>query len=510
MQLSDIFKAFTSQNNVTVSGSGESVSAQNTQLVKQFIQALTPGQIISGEVQEMSGDMLKLLVTQNGEQFSINAKLEQNIMLAMGKNILFQVKNTGGNVSLSPLYENLAMEKTATTALEQANIPVTEATLALTGTLMREGMPIDKESLTNMYQMVNQYGTEHLSEMVDLQKLQLPVTAENLEQMGNYKNMTHQLLQGLEEFSTELPQVLSGLAAEGKGDTASQLLKAVLEPMLATAPEVTENKENGKTVVTEQNLLLTGEGKEDGQEAKLPPTILKAVTGKELLQEVFDLLQRGEKVPIKELASDPRFTVALKEMMQQEYMLSPEETTKEKIKELYSKLGKQLQVVAEALDKTSLMDTGLGKNVSQMNQNVNFLNQINQMYAYIQLPLKMSESDAHGELYVYSNKKRLSSADGEVSALLHLDMDHLGPVDVYVAMCYEKVSTQFYLQDEEMLDFIEEHMDILTNRLKDRGYDMSVTASVRKSAEENSCMTELIKEHSNIPLLSTDSFDVRA
>lgn len=222
-------------------------------------------------------------------------------------------------------------------------------------------------------------------------------------------------------------------------------------------------------------------------------------------------MQKGEEVPIKELMKDERFSEAFKELMKQELMLSPEETTKEKIKDLYSKLGKQLQVVSEALDKSTLLDTNLGKNVTQMNQNVHFLNQMNQMYAYIQLPLKMSGNEAHGELYVYSNKKRLSSKDGEVSALLHLDMDHLGPVDVYVAMQYEKVSTQFYLKDEEMLDFINEHMDILTDRLKARGYDINVKMSVRNSAEEeNPCMKELLRTHSNIPLLATESFDVRA
>lgn len=52
-----------------------------------------------------------------------------------------------------------------------------------------------------------------------------------------------------------------------------------------------------------------------------------------------------------------------------------------------------------------------------MSQNVNFLNQMNQMYAYIQLPFKLSESNAHGELYVYSNKRNLAQKEGEVSAL---------------------------------------------------------------------------------------------
>ncbi|MBQ7919871.1 MAG: flagellar hook-length control protein FliK [Lachnospiraceae bacterium] len=509
MQLSDILKAFTGQNNISISG-GENISVSNPQLIKQFIQALTPGQIISGEVKDVTGDLLKLLVTQDSGQLMVSAKLDQNIALPTGKNILFQVKNTGSTLSLSPLYENMAMEKTGAMALEQAGIPVTEATLALTGTLMKEGMPIDKESLTNMYQQVTQYGQEQLSNLVDLQKLQLPISPENLEQMGNYKNMTHQLLQGLEQFSTELPKVLEGLVAEGKETIAGQVLKAVLEPLVVPSPE--EAVETFKAQPEQkETILLREDAPIMGKENSLPTELSKATDGKALLQEVVKLLQRGEDVPIKELVRDERFAEAIKEFQKQELMLSPEETTKEKIKELYSKLGKQLQVVSEALDKSTLLETNLGKNVTQMNQNVNFLNQMNQMYAYIQLPLKMSGNDAHGELYVYSNKKRLSSENGEVSALLHLDMDSLGPVDVYVAMQYEKVSTQFYLKDEEMLDFINDHMNILTDRLKARGYDMSVTTSVRSTTvEENTCMKELLSTHSNIPLLATESFDVRA
>lgn len=507
MQLSDILKAFVGQNNISVSGN-ETISAPNAQLLNQYIRALTPGQIISGEVTDISGDMLKLLVSHNGEQISIMAKLEQNIALQMGKSILFQVKNNGSALSLSPLYENMAMEKTATLALEQANIPVTEATLALTGTLMKEGMPIDKESLTNMYQQVTQFGEEQLSNIVDLQKLQLPISPENLEQMGDYKNMTHQLMQGIAQFSTELPLLLEGLATEGKVEDANQLLKAVLEPLLPSTEDIVQTDK--EQIPQKASILIREDEPVPVKESGLPAELSKAVGGKDFLHKVVELLQKGEELPIKELVKDERFTVAFKELLQQELMISPEETTKEKIKELYSKLGKQLQVVSEALEKSTLLETNLGKNITRMNQNVNFLNQMNQMYAYVQLPLKMSGNDAHGELYVYSNKKRLSSEDGEVSALLHLDMEYLGPVDVYVAMQYEKVSTQFYLQDEEMLDFIEEHMDILTNRLKERGYDMSVTTSVRNTGEENTCMKELLRTHSNIPLLSTESFDVRA
>lgn len=496
MQLADILKSFVNQNTISVSGS-ENTASSNAQMIQQFIQALTPGQVISGELTDISGDLLKLLISQNGNQVAISAKLEQSMALPLGKNILFQVKNNGSTLFLSPLYENMGMEKTAALALEQANIPVTEATLALTGTLMREGMPIDKDSLSQMYQQVTQHGGQQLLNIVDLHKLQLPVNPENLEQLGNYKNMTHQLIGGLEQFHTELLQTLDFLSAEGKNDVAGGLLKAVLNAL--------PQSEEGTVLIREEGTLVPKEG-------EITSLLAKSGSSRELVGNLLKLQNGGTELPMKELLSDERFTVALKDYLKQEFMVSPEETTGEKIKELYSKLGKQLQAVSETLDKSSLLESSFGKTVTQMNQNVNFLNQINQMYAYIQLPLKMAGSEAHGELYVYSNKKRLSSEEGEVSALLHLDMDHLGPVDVYVAMQHEKVSTQFYLKDEELLDFINDNIHILTERLKSRGYDTTITASVRNSGEqqENSCMKELLKTNSNIPMLSTDSFDVRA
>ena len=76
------------------------------------------------------------------------------------------------------------------------------------------------------------------------------------------------------------------------------------------------------------------------------------------------------------------------------------------------------------------------------------------------------ESIRRGELFVYTNKKNLARKDGQVSALLHLDMEHLGPLDVYVALKDTKVSTKFYVQNDAILDYLEANMDVLTERLQ--------------------------------------------
>ena len=56
------------------------------------------------------------------------------------------------------------------------------------------------------------------------------------------------------------------------------------------------------------------------------------------------------------------------------------------------------------------------------------------MYTYAQIPLKMSGQHASGELFVYTNKKALAQGEKDLTAFLHLDLDHLGSTDVSVRM----------------------------------------------------------------------------
>ena len=129
------------------------------------------------------------------------------------------------------------------------------------------------------------------------------------------------------------------------------------------------------------------------------------------------------------------------------------------------------------------------------------------MFSYVQLPLKMGQFESHGELYVYTNKKALTQKDGKVSALLHLDMEHLGMLDVYVALDGEKVSTKFYLPDDETIDFMAEHMDELSNKLKNRGYQIKSEMLLKDSKEQkNTVIEEILKENRNIMAVGVGSY----
>lgn len=528
MRLNDVINNIV-HNNTSVTSGNMTSQTINANIATQIL-ALTPGQILKGEVLEHAGDAVKLLVHMNGEDVALQARLEQSIALSVGKNLLFQVKNNGSALQLSPLLENMAMGESAAKALESASLPLNENTLQMTTTLMQEGMSISKESLQGIYQEVLANRDAQLMDIIDLHKLNLPVNSENLSQIHSYKEMTHQLAGGVEQMSQELMQLVSDMAQNGQGKEVSQLLRNFLQlPDVANTVNtaVFSDVESAMVQDAVQNIADPVEQTEDlladlqkwkGQTEEGMSAMPKnsSMSETDILHKLVQHLETiaGDKEAVHKLVENDIFKNSFQEFLQKQMMLEPETAAdKEKVQEFFGKLSKQLSQVSDALTLVGQEQSAAGKTVQNLSQNVNFLNQMNQMYAYIQLPFKLSESNAHGELYVYSNKKNLAAKDGEVSALLHLDMEHLGPVDVYVQMRAENVNTRFYLQDDDMLDFIEEHIDILNARLEKRGYHMHCSMTVRDMAEKdngNITLQELIKENSNIPTLVNYSFDVRA
>lgn len=195
-----------------------------------------------------------------------------------------------------------------------------------------------------------------------------------------------------------------------------------------------------------------------------------------------------------------------------QWTMKPEQVTgSREVEEVYRKLEKGLSGIREALSENGAVQSSAMRSAANLSQNVDFMNQINQMYTYVQIPLKMHNGHANGELYVYTNKRSLANRDGAVSALLHLDMENLGPVDVYVAMQQGRVNTRFTLRDDEMLDFLQEHIHILNERLEKKGYAMNVEMSVREeNSQEETPIERILHADKKMAASSQYAFDVRA
>lgn len=261
-----------------------------------------------------------------------------------------------------------------------------------------------------------------------------------------------------------------------------------------------------------RELGMNEETAEQVKKGTLPP--------KDVLQFVRQLLPkalRGE-VPeqvLQRLVGGKEFHALLKEQIGRQWTIAPQDVAdKKQVEQLYERIREQTARLSQALETAGKGDAPVARSVQNLQNNVDFMNQMNHLYTYVQLPLKMLGNNAHGDLYVYTNKKNLAARDGQVSALLHLDMEHLGPLDVYVTMKDKQVATNFTVADDEVLTLIEEHIDILNQRLEGRGYSLKAQMHVKEDTgeeeEDSSIMQTLLSQQKNISVLSRTSFDMRA
>ena len=236
--------------------------------------------------------------------------------------------------------------------------------------------------------------------------------------------------------------------------------------------------------------------------------------------EVLKLLSEGKaeftdkelEAKLKSIFSSEDFRTAVKNVMKDSWMLKPEQTgDKANVELLYQKLDQQTRELTGILSRIAEPGSAMAQSLSNMSNNLDFMNQMNQMVPYIQLPLKMSGSEATGDLYVYTDKKSLASNDGNVSAMLHLDMENLGTVDVYAAISQgNKVSTKFYLESDEIIDLIAEHIHILNERLEKRGYSIKSEITTHSDTEEGGSGKRKLTPPAAARPVSRRSFDVRA
>ncbi len=156
-------------------------------------------------------------------------------------------------------------------------------------------------------------------------------------------------------------------------------------------------------------------------------------------------------------------------------------------------------------------NSGMSAMLDSMNNassDAQFLNNLNQFMNFVQLPVRMAGKNAHGDLYVYSRRSAKTASPDEIKALLHLDMDNLGPMDVLVKLKQKNVTTNFKVADDKILQYVEEHMDELTARLNKLGYNVdnvielnTTPYTFKSSVIENELPPAQIKRF---------SFDVRA
>ena len=600
MQISDMLGQY---NRNISNGTEELKSASNLQKVVSTLEELSAGSVFEGTVSSVRNGKVTLALS-DGQM--ITARLAAKVALSEGTPMFFQVKNNDGMTMEIKPYTGAGSggNPILMNALTEAGIMVNERNLTMVDFMMKEQMPIDKQSIANMARTANMNPQVSIATVVSMTKLGIPVSDELAAQFENYqtdhraimqemgqaieqlteaagapgqtpeqaatlnKNLLDILLPqtegeiaanqqaaaeeniadrqqtGAAEVETAANQKLTGTGvAEGEGtgklqqtgeasanmgselltDALSEEQLSALDKTLRNIPVFVENETLYPEAEQDEIFVDTLEDEsvaselmaEDGTEelAEEKTTLNKNLTVKEFMQTVASAISKQEEMSfsgIQKLFGSKEYKTLLKDMIEQQWTIKPEELKeKNKVNELYERLDHQMKQMEQALEEAGVTKSAFKDTASAVRSNIEFMNQLNQVYTYVQVPLKMSGQNVNSELYVYTNKKNLKNPDAEVSAFLHLDLEHLGTTDVSVKMLHKNVKTNFYLADDASYALVEKYVPVLEAKLKEKGYQCTVTLSKEeKKMDFNEDF--LRRDMPQQGMLHRYSFDVRA
>ncbi|MCR5415452.1 MAG: flagellar hook-length control protein FliK [Pseudobutyrivibrio sp.] len=241
---------------------------------------------------------------------------------------------------------------------------------------------------------------------------------------------------------------------------------------------------------------------------------------KDLFKAVNDYFTNNQSLQKENLADiikSPLYRGMLKNILAESFSLNPKDITKPgEISKLYSKVLEQTEALERLVSSyNNKAADAIKAQTSEVKQNINFMNSANEMYNFVQIPLKMYNQNTDSMLYVRQNKRNSYEAGEEITAFLHFDMEYLGPTDVFVSLKERNVNCKWNLANEASMNLIESNLDVLAERLEKKGF--SIKSEVKCGEPKASFAEDFLgvsvnskESGSNDGIMHRYSFDMRA
>lgn len=409
-----------------------------------------------------------------------------------------------------------------------------------TGTMVNAGENIETEAAVQqskdgaaaegVQKQVQQQNTKDLISMGAAGQEQSAGVAENTENIVGEQtagNAAQSMQTGIDAAdvlkNTQADTAVDFKNVQGQTDTLEQILDQNgldhLKRLLQNIPTLTGNTDLFEVQEEEDVFVDTMSGDDAGKkafelaQAEPEVTLKQSMTAEDFLNTLRDALKQNQEygfAGMTKLFGSKEFAAILKNRAEKQWLLEPEQLREaSKVSDLYERLDHQMKQMENVMKAAGVTQNSFVQTAADIRSNVEFMNQINQVYTYVQLPLKLSGQNASGDLYVYTNKKKLHDPEAELTAFLHLDLDNLGSTDVSIRMKDKNVKTNFYIADDASYDLIEKHLPVLEKRLAQKGYRCSITMSKEEKKVE---FVEdfLQRDMPQAGTLHRYSFDVRA
>lgn len=518
---------------------------------------VTQGQLLRGEVLDLRANQIKVLL-ENGA--TVTARTEGTLNLSIGEHASFFVSQTTEEQILLKLakedtpLENPMIDK----VLSTANIIKTERSVSIVTELLAHKQPVNEAGIRHYLSLSSKHPNLPIKDLILMELHHIPVTKENVTQFLNYHNQNAKLLpqaeQMLQELISQIEQLPEGrpkqellqelskiivgnytkesiaqkLPQENFLNSASNLLETPPKQFNITATPIQHKSGN-----LENNAAMKNSFLKQSTVSQKQTTVFENTTNAELSETIGNPIQNassflkqssliGQEPTLNHTSASillhPERHSALstqdivKEFLNS-FLLKPEDIAEpEKVKKYYEELHdtlkklEQLSIKISEQTKESATETP-----KQMRSHLSFMEAVNQIFPYIQLPLKFKEHPAHGELYVYEKKRTLKPTDS-FSALLHLELEALGTTDIFITLTGQHVSARFSMTDKQSAELIRTQLPSLSKALAQKGYTLQSDVSVREPIKDEQTPTlleQFLEEHSPSGL-NRYTFDIRA
>ncbi|WP_167958316.1 flagellar hook-length control protein FliK [Anaerosporobacter faecicola] len=230
----------------------------------------------------------------------------------------------------------------------------------------------------------------------------------------------------------------------------------------------------------------------------------------ELLRAIQNAMKDTNPVDAKSLYSSQVFQWVLKEHTKSTMSLSPQDIASGNVNQFYDNTYQQINSIRSFLENTGLKEAfqEMHNTASNLQENMEFMRVINQLFPYVQLPIKLKEQYVHSDLYVYTKKKNLREHPENISVLLHLDMENLGATDIHVTLARSSVQAKFYLSDDFSTELLKNNIDLLEDGLARNGYLFHAEFFQREKNVD--IVKDIIEKDQPATSLKRFSFDIRA
>lgn len=232
----------------------------------------------------------------------------------------------------------------------------------------------------------------------------------------------------------------------------------------------------------------------------------------ELMNGIQNSVAFAKPEALQQLFSSNEFMFLISDELKKQWNLSPKDAkSKDNIGAFYQKIYTQTKGLQNMMQRISpdFQESASGTNLATVRNNIDFMQMLNQIFPYVQIPFDAKGFSGNGELYVYTKKEDIKRNPHQISVLLHLSLEHLGEIAIHVTKNGLVLENKFFVEDEQAKRLLKKNINLLSDKLQELGY--MVTNDFAKKEGKPDLVNDFIAQKKEpTTAIKRYTFDIRA